>query len=161
MAAGPPWIATISTALRLRRLRRRSPASPEGALGLRRLRRLGPCLHHVLALANARARTVQRPQKRRSRFWGRSSVGRAPPLQGGSQEFESPRLHCPQRNVTSWIGPLVRDRVSAYHQRSTPVTRRGRAKASNRSFHWSSFEPTHVHACPRAGSNERVVHLNK
>jgi hypothetical protein len=27
------------------------------------------------------------------RQWGRSSVGRAPPLQGGGQEFESPRLH--------------------------------------------------------------------
>src|SRR5581483_901981 len=25
--------------------------------------------------------------------WGRSSVGRAPPLQGGGQEFEPPRLH--------------------------------------------------------------------
>ncbi len=25
--------------------------------------------------------------------WGRSSVGRAPPLQGGGQGFESPRLH--------------------------------------------------------------------
>ena len=25
--------------------------------------------------------------------WGRSSVGRAPALQAGGQEFESPRLH--------------------------------------------------------------------
>jgi hypothetical protein len=25
--------------------------------------------------------------------WGRSSVGRAPPLHGGGQGFESPRLH--------------------------------------------------------------------
>ena len=25
--------------------------------------------------------------------WGCSSAGRAPPLQGGSQEFESPQLH--------------------------------------------------------------------
>ena len=25
--------------------------------------------------------------------WGCSSVGRAPPLHGGSQEFESPQLH--------------------------------------------------------------------
>jgi len=26
-------------------------------------------------------------------IWGCSSVGRAPPLQGGSQGFESPQLH--------------------------------------------------------------------
>ena len=26
--------------------------------------------------------------------WGRSSVGRAPALQAGGQEFESLRLHC-------------------------------------------------------------------
>jgi hypothetical protein len=26
-------------------------------------------------------------------LWGRSSVGRAPALQAGGQEFESPRLH--------------------------------------------------------------------
>ena len=27
-------------------------------------------------------------------LWGRSSVGRAPALQAGGQEFESLRLHC-------------------------------------------------------------------
>ena len=31
--------------------------------------------------------------------WGRSSVGRAPPLQGGGQGFESPRLHQNRRAV--------------------------------------------------------------
>ncbi len=31
------------------------------------------------------------------RKWGRSSVGRAPALQAGGQEFESLRLHC--RNI--------------------------------------------------------------
>ena len=31
-----------------------------------------------------------------SSTWGRSSVGRAPPLQGGGQEFEPPRLHQPR-----------------------------------------------------------------
>ena len=34
------------------------------------------------------------------RLWGRSSVGRAPALQAGGQEFESLRLHCTaQRGV--------------------------------------------------------------
>ena len=28
-----------------------------------------------------------------ARLWGCSSVGRAPALQAGGQEFESPRLH--------------------------------------------------------------------
>ena len=31
--------------------------------------------------------------KRLTQTRGRSSVGRAPPLQGGGQEFEPPRLH--------------------------------------------------------------------
>ena len=31
--------------------------------------------------------------KRSSKSWGRSSVGRAPALQAGGQEFESLRLH--------------------------------------------------------------------
>ena len=30
---------------------------------------------------------------RRSQKWGRSSAGRAPALQAGGQEFDSPRLH--------------------------------------------------------------------
>ena len=30
-------------------------------------------------------------------LWGRSSVGRAPALQAGGQEFESLRLHCEQK----------------------------------------------------------------
>ena len=29
--------------------------------------------------------------------WGRSSVGRAPALQAGGQEFESLRLHCERK----------------------------------------------------------------
>ena len=34
------------------------------------------------------------------RLWGRSSVGRAPALQAGGQEFESLRLHCRQQAGT-------------------------------------------------------------
>ncbi len=33
-----------------------------------------------------------------ARIWGRSSVGRAPALQAGGQEFESLRLHCGERS---------------------------------------------------------------
>ncbi len=33
------------------------------------------------------------PAVRERQLWGRSSVGRAPALQAGGQEFESPYLH--------------------------------------------------------------------
>src|SRR3990172_4551383 len=42
-----------------------------------------------------------------ARTGGRSSVGRAPPLQGGGQEFEPPRLHQPSSLAA--IGPVAVD----------------------------------------------------
>ena len=48
--------------------------------------------------------------------WGRSSVGRASPLQGEGQEFESPRLHQPLRECP-------RNRRSRAHPRPPPTNR--------------------------------------
>ena len=36
-------------------------------------------------------------------LWGRSSVGRAPALQAGGQEFESLRLHCERKFTVNKI----------------------------------------------------------
>src|SRR4051794_35617804 len=61
---------------------------------------------------------------------GRSSAGRAPPLQGGRQEFESPRLHSKafRRIIRS-----PRRRTSAGGQRRSETASTG------------SFEHAHAH----------------
>ena len=46
------------------------------------------CAVHSLAFA-----FLDVYEKREIRIWGHSSVGRAPALQAGCQEFESPCLH--------------------------------------------------------------------
>ena len=72
-----------------------APSSPA------RASKLAPAAQPLLGPYRLRSRPRRRPLARassRSRApRGRSSAGRAPPLQGGSQEFESPRLHRPGR----------------------------------------------------------------
>ena len=104
-----------------------------------RLRRMGPCLHHVLALAGARARNgAAAPISGAAANRGRSSAGRAPPLQGGSQEFESPRLHCAAR--CGEPRPFGRTITSPRRYSAG-----WRAKQIRNSFHWF----VRARACPR------------
>src|SRR2546428_10689464 len=76
--------------------------------------------------------------------WGRGSAGRASPLQGEGQEFESARLH--------------RRYLSAYHGKSARAERcrprRGGQPANNQLPDDRAFEPLHV-VVPCPDSSER------
>ena len=45
-------------------------------------------------------------KKKKRKLWGYSSVGRAPALQAGGQEFDSPRLHQSLISGLTLVGPL-------------------------------------------------------
>ena len=71
-------------------------------------------------------------------------------MQGGSQEFESPRLH------GEWAGGAR----SSYHWRSAPAEAGGRQKAYKNQLPLCPFGPVHDDVpCP--DPNEQMVHLNK
>ena len=48
-------------------------------------------------------------------IWGRSSVGRAPALQAGGQEFESLRLHCEDNFFTNKEGICQKQKQTTDH----------------------------------------------
>ena len=77
---------------------------------------------------------------------GRSSAGRAPPLQGGGQEFESPRLHRPAR---ARPGDRSRVRTSDGDVREAHAA----AKLSGRAFLGrATIYALSVRACPRVAA---------
>ena len=49
--------------------------------------------HYVRQSTHIRLRLMFSFEGSHLRSWGRSSAGRAPALQAGGQEFDSPRLH--------------------------------------------------------------------
>lgn len=93
------------------------------------------------------------------RFRGRSSAGRAPPLQGGRQEFESPRLHraapeCALSTPPALYGTAI-DGLPWAISAPDPPGAGHREESFSRN---PSFRHTHD-LFVRAP--ERVVHLNK